>query len=43
VLDQKEFDFAVRMIMASAEQYFPLIEEQLSTNEKPEAVINKAC
>jgi len=43
VLDQKEFDFAVRMIMTSAEQYFPLIEEQLSTNETPDALVNKTC
>jgi hypothetical protein len=41
VLDQTEFDFAIRLMKRITEVWFPVIYEQLSTDEQPETLMKR--
>ena len=41
LLDKKEFETAVRTILGNGSMFFPLVLEQISSNDKPEALMER--
>jgi hypothetical protein len=41
VLDKREFEMAVHMLLINGRLFFPIINEQLSSNETPEVLLEK--
>jgi len=41
VLDKEEFEKSIRMLLGNGSIFFPIIKEQISSNESPEVLLAK--